>query len=372
MKKIYLKYPYLKEFNSNIVSRKLIDGKPHILCDKTIFIPRNRDCEYNDFGTINGIKVLDVYTKNNEIYHVIENNPEASKLKMKIDWNNRYEFMQKNTATYILSSYLETLYSIKITNSNLLENYIDIPLQKNLSEFKLKLDNVFNLANNIVDSSLDIFNKIEISKNKKHEYSNIFISNLKKTKHNYPFISNTAELKFVLLINIINIDNFTRIYFNTGTKALNYIKDIYADANIIAHKNNISIDYFNEFINDNLQKLDIVTNEKNIFEGRLIESLAKVVNLSNDNIIEITDDLNLYDISRYIIKDNYTIYKKYSNKIIFLSKNSKVDLKKFFENLKVPIIGTGSSLVYRGEIDKENFEVFYRKLNELKTHVNYS
>ena len=70
MEKIYYENRYLKDFTAEITDIQEIDGKFHVVLDKTAFFPGGggQSC---DLGKIEDSDVIDVYENNEIIYHVL-------------------------------------------------------------------------------------------------------------------------------------------------------------------------------------------------------------------------------------------------------------------------------------------------------------
>lgn len=103
MKKLYYEDQYIKEFKCEILECKEIDGKFHVILDQTAFFPGGGG-QHGDLGLINGIKVIDVYEENGNIYHVIEKEPKKLKnLQCELDWERRFDGMQQHLGQHLLS-----------------------------------------------------------------------------------------------------------------------------------------------------------------------------------------------------------------------------------------------------------------------------
>ena len=102
MEKLYYIDQYLKEFEAKIIYVKKIDDKFHIALDKTAFFPGGGG-QCCDIGELNGIKVLDVYEENREIYHVVSQDiSDSTIVKGKIDWDRREDGMHQHLAQHVL------------------------------------------------------------------------------------------------------------------------------------------------------------------------------------------------------------------------------------------------------------------------------
>lgn len=111
MEKIYYDNQYLKEFTAEIVDIKELDNRFHVILDKTAFFPGGggQNC---DLGTLGGQKLLDVYEKDEVIYHVVEKKPiKIHRVKCEIDWDRRRDGMHQHLAQHVLSGAFFNLFN---------------------------------------------------------------------------------------------------------------------------------------------------------------------------------------------------------------------------------------------------------------------
>ena len=101
--KLYYNDPYTLEFFAEIKEVKTFEqNKYSVILDKTYFYPTSGGQPF-DTGTINNIKVIDVFEKEGEIYHIVESPVEIGKMHGKIDYHRRLEHMQHHTGQHLLS-----------------------------------------------------------------------------------------------------------------------------------------------------------------------------------------------------------------------------------------------------------------------------
>ena len=113
MEKIYYDNQYLKEFTTEIVDIKEIDNEFHIILEKTAFFPGGggQSC---DLGVLGDQKILDVYEKEDTIYHIVKKKPiKIHKVKCVIDWNRRTDDMHQHLAQHVLSGAFFNLFNAK-------------------------------------------------------------------------------------------------------------------------------------------------------------------------------------------------------------------------------------------------------------------
>jgi len=137
---------YLKETDAVITSISPIGDGLLITLDKTIFFPTGggQSC---DRGTINGFKVLDVYERGDDIYHQIEADgssglSEGQTVSLKIDWEHRFDNMQRHCGEHILSGIFHREFGGVNRGFHMGDQYmtIDISLEDNPDFNKITWD----------------------------------------------------------------------------------------------------------------------------------------------------------------------------------------------------------------------------------------
>lgn len=111
MEKIYYENQYLREFTAEIVDVQEINNKFHVTLDKTAFFPGGggQSC---DLGNLGDQKILDVYEKDEVIYHVVEKKPiKIHRVKCEIDWDRRRDGMHQHLAQHVLSGAFFNLFN---------------------------------------------------------------------------------------------------------------------------------------------------------------------------------------------------------------------------------------------------------------------
>ncbi len=97
--------PYLKE--SNAVVRK-VEGN-EVYLDQTIFFAFSGG-QKSDKGKINEVALKDVVLKDDDIAHVFDSVPKlkvGDKVKLKLDWENRFKTMRLHSASHIVDHFLK-------------------------------------------------------------------------------------------------------------------------------------------------------------------------------------------------------------------------------------------------------------------------
>jgi alanyl-tRNA synthetase len=108
--KIYQHDSYCREITARITGREFRDGSFLIRLDRTIFCPDGGG-QPADKGTINGLPVLELASVDEDIIHVLENDPGQDEVSLRLDFSRRYDHMQQHTAQHLLSQVLLNLFN---------------------------------------------------------------------------------------------------------------------------------------------------------------------------------------------------------------------------------------------------------------------
>lgn len=213
---MYLENPYLKELKGRIIKKEKVGENYHITLDRTIFYPRHSETTNIDSGTINGVKVIDVFKEKYEIIHVLEKNIGSKDVKMKIDWKIRFDYMQQHTGAHILSAAVNKLFGVDTMGVcfDLEYSYIKTGLNRLTS---LDTERIEKLANNIVYSNFKI---------KRKNPEMVSIENINIVHCEGIHCSSTGEIGLIKIVELKkNKDKNIDIAFVCGSRALiNYSK----------------------------------------------------------------------------------------------------------------------------------------------------
>ena len=116
------------------IDRNVAHNSISIVLDQTVFFPTGggQSC---DLGTINGIKVVDVFEKDDILYHILEGCDSTiqvgDKVSLEIDWKRRFDNMQRHCGEHILSGIFFKLFGGVNRGFHMGEDYmtIDISLE---------------------------------------------------------------------------------------------------------------------------------------------------------------------------------------------------------------------------------------------------
>lgn len=380
--KIYLENPYIREISARIVNKKFIDNKFLLILNRTIFYPNLAGGQPKDKGTINGIKVIDVYEENNEIIHVVSENINTNIVHLSIDWDTRLDNMQQHTGQHLLSSVFYKLYNGQTVGFHIGEttSTIDVTVRNFNNDMVEKIETI---ANKIIYSNFDIKSYIIDQENIENiplikdppKNENIRIVEIDGIDYSPCCGTHHRKTGEIGMIKIIRWDNYkdnTRVEFVCGNRAL---KD-YSQKNI--EINNVStllssknIDVFEKVEKlysqkESLEKENRVLKEK-LLEYKTKELLGKALIVDDKKyIIKIFDDIDFRELG--IIASNFREVNdvicllgiKANDKGQFLicrSKNINIDMMDIFKRISnSDIKGGGNSEKVQGGCDFDEVE----------------
>ncbi|MDU1855699.1 MAG: alanyl-tRNA editing protein, partial [Clostridium baratii] len=154
MEKLYYIDQYIKEFTAEIEGIIEKDNKFHILLDKTAFFPGGggQPC---DLGVIDDHEVLDVYEEEGNVYHVLSKKPiKIHKVKCRIDWKRRFDYMQQHLAQHTLSGCFFKLFNHNTAGIHLGKDISTIDIVGELTEEQIREAEIY--ANDMIGEGLKV------------------------------------------------------------------------------------------------------------------------------------------------------------------------------------------------------------------------
>ncbi len=127
LNRTYYTDPFCTELRTTVTEVWPSDGKYHVILDDTIFYPTGGG-QPNDLGTIAGVSVLDVFEKDGQVVHVIDQPLTAELVELKLDWDRRFFHMQHHTGQHLLSAEFANTYGWETKGFHLGENYTTIDI----------------------------------------------------------------------------------------------------------------------------------------------------------------------------------------------------------------------------------------------------
>ena len=238
----YYSHPYARELDTFVVSCHACNEGYEIVLQDTIFYPEGggQPC---DKGTIQGITVLDVQRKEDQIIHILKQPlPLGEKVHCVIDWEHRYDLMQNHTGEHIFSGLVKKLYGYSNVGFHMGE-YICADFRGDLTEEMIQ--DVEQQVNQAIWANLPV---CEIfctpSETGKYEYrSKIVIEGTTRiiSIAGYDMcaccgmhVKNTGEIGICKVINFEKLRNKTRVFLLSGRRAFVYLSRIQQESSMIS------------------------------------------------------------------------------------------------------------------------------------------
>ncbi|MBU3176016.1 alanyl-tRNA editing protein AlaX-L [Clostridium estertheticum] len=230
MEKLYYEDPYKTEFTAEIVDIIEKNSKYHVELNGTYFYPKGAG-QPSDTGHINGSLVISVYEENNKIYHVLEVKPlKLHKVKCKINFDLRYDYMQQHLGQHILSACISNLFNLSTINFHLGLTSSTIDLDKAIGLDELRACE--KKANNIVFENIKVeilyltnpelkklsLKKIPVKSGEKVRIIKIGDIDVHPSQDLYP--NSTIEVQLIKIIKFEKYKTGIRIEFICGQRAV--------------------------------------------------------------------------------------------------------------------------------------------------------
>ncbi|MDR0879745.1 MAG: alanyl-tRNA editing protein AlaX-L [Clostridioides sp.] len=231
--KLFYTSQYTRDFVAELLQIDEINGQCHVVLDKTAFFPGGGG-QWYDTGTIESSKVLDVYEKEQIVYHVLDRKPnKIHKLKCSIDWKRREDGMHQHLAQHVLSGCFFKKLNQNTVAIHLGQEISTVDIAGILSEEDIAM--VEKYANEIIEDSLDVNfltpSKKELKKmwlrrdlpNTDEEIRVVEIEDLDRNACCGVHPNNTRELRMIKIKKFEKHKDSTRVEFLSGKRAVDYV-----------------------------------------------------------------------------------------------------------------------------------------------------
>jgi len=228
-KRLYFDNPYQVEFEANVVKSLSYEGNPAVVLDKTCFYPEGGG-QSADKGTLDGIPVIHVFEKDDQIIHVLEKDVSSDAVKGEIDWYTRFDYMQQHAGQHILSQCFVQLFDAATRSFHLGEETSTLEVDmRNINEEKA--ERAERLANDLVFQNKEIktrFYRDEDIANiqlrrpskKSGDIRVVEVSDFDQTACGGTHPHNTGEIGTIKILKWDRIRNNIRFEFICGNRAL--------------------------------------------------------------------------------------------------------------------------------------------------------
>lgn len=397
MERLYYKNQYIKEFNAKIIEIKDIENRLHIALDKTAFFPGGGG-QQKDKGKINKYEVIDVYEKENVIYHVIDkdeyfkickdtnidnnksNYSDKSKDNLKInedininkevsciiDFNHRLDGMHQHLGQHILSGTFFKLFGANTISIHLGKEISTVDIVGELKEEEVKKAEIF--ANEVIENNIKVNSfvpkeeelmKIDLRRDLPSTDKEIRVLEIEGLDKNaccgvHP--NNTLEVRLIKIKKYEKNKGNTRIEFLAGDRA---IKDSLKEQKLLKEISILLSGKDEEIIKaiENLkEETSSLRFKKNCLEEKLIifeeEKLLKNSQRIGDYKLICKDDN----------KEELDYLRKLTNRLIANEKTIVMFIKNNKEKMNI-ILGVSKDIknIEAGKLLKSNLSIINGK-----------
>ena len=392
-KKLFQQDAYIKSCDAKIIGISELEGKFLVELDQTVFFPTGggQSC---DKGKINNLEVVDVYEREDHIYHQIQFSDSNKVLSIgdevycELNWEHRFLNMQRHCGEHILSGIFYREYGGVNRGFHMGENYmtIDISLEDN-PEFKtLTWDMVKKAemyANEVIWSNAPVitrrYDTYEEAKDLplrkalaiEKDISIVCVGSIENPSDCVACCgTHPATAGQVGVIKILKLENYKgmfRIYCEAGRRALELFDEYHETLTTIGNRYSATPETVLEKLTAQEVKIKGVRDELHRLKVALInahtDELTDILNSNKDNAILVKeyDDLSIDDLLKTskglpLEKTKLLMVVSRREQTILLFSNGKVDCGKLVKE-NAPIYqgkGGGNSTSARAIFPKED------------------
>lgn len=227
--KWYETKPYTTAWSTDITSIKEQEDHVLVTLRETAFYPEGGG-QPSDYGTINGMNVLDVFEQDDEVYHKLQQAPDQKEANCQIDWARRLDHMQHHTGQHLLSAVCIELYDAHTVSFHLGTDTVTIDLAvPSLSD--KQLDHIERRVNEYIYENKEI-RTYYVTKENVHTVplrklpdvgDDIRIVEISGIDHSAccgTHVSRTGEIGIIKLLKTEKQRGNTRLHFKCGLRAL--------------------------------------------------------------------------------------------------------------------------------------------------------
>ncbi|HJW43383.1 MAG TPA: alanyl-tRNA editing protein [Geothrix sp.] len=123
----YERDPFATALETRILGGGSEKERPYVVLEDTVFYPEGggQPC---DFGTVNGVAVVDVQKRDGEIRHYLATSLDPGPASLKLDWARRFDHMQQHTGQHLLTAVAQDRFQWETTAFHLGASVCDIEL----------------------------------------------------------------------------------------------------------------------------------------------------------------------------------------------------------------------------------------------------
>lgn len=425
-KRVYKENVYLKDLNATVTGVHSIEGKSLLTFDQTIFFPTGGG-QSHDIGKIisksNEFRIVDVYEYEGEIYHQIECSSfegshsgatndvftiygfsKGDEVRQLIDWEHRFDNMQRHCGEHILSGTFYKLFRGINRGFHMGKDYMTIDISLEDSQFDKITWEMAKAAeletNKVIWENLPVITthydtKEEASKEplrKELKISeDITIVRIGSFENPSDAVaccgthpSHSGQVGMLKIYKIEPNKGMTRIYFDAGERAFRNYQQEYDILTEVSNKLSAGkedlLDKYRSMEEHTQHLKDKLHNVENMLVSSLGEELRSAINPSDGKIIsivygDITKDI-LQSLGKHFTKNNslpagvllVLASSKDNFAILYTSSSSEYHCGDIVKNLGRPLGGKGGGNKTSAQVtftSSEGLESFLKVLKSI-------
>lgn len=338
--KLYYNQPTLTEWTTKIKEVTKKESLFHIKLEDSAFYPESGG-QPSDFGTIDGISVIEIYEKGEDTIHVLQERPRDETVTCQINWKRRFDHMQHHSGQHLLSATIIELYDIPTVSFHLGKDTVTIDLDTPT----LSNDQIMNIEH---AANQKIFENIEIKTYfvEKDDLHNIPLRKLPKVAENIRIVeistfdfsaccgthvTRTGEIGILKLLKTEKVRQTTRLHFKCGIRALEEFQKLNSVLTSINGKLNTSTELVTSKVEQVIFELKSAQKEIDHFKTEHFEVISDhLIKGSKNNLITHSFKNESAKDIQIVVK---MIQTKHPSLILFISeKENKIMLFNQLEN----------------------------------------
>ncbi len=286
--KLYDTDSFLSEFEATVLSCEENNGRFSVTLDKTAFFPEGGG-QPSDRGFINGAEVFDVRIENDIIYHTVSSGfSVGEKVKGKLDFARRFDFMQQHSGEHIVSGIVNKMLGYDNVGFHLSEDTVTLDFNGNFTDEQI--EEIEKAANKSVWqnvafrtyypsflqlSSLDYRSKKELE----GDVRIVEINGTDRCACCAPHVKSAAQIGIIKLLDSEKMRGGTRFQLKCGGRALEDYNEKYHNAKNIGAMLSAKQNEIFDAVESLKASLDNEKHNVSEIKKRLI---SKIVELSDD------------------------------------------------------------------------------------------
>lgn len=364
MDKLYYYDSYKSSFIAKVIDINDTNEYCEVILDKTYFYPESGG-QPADSGFIDGIKVENVFLRDDKVIHALKTPPKNDLVSCEIDWEKRFDNMQQHSGQHLLSAVFYKLFNAETESFSIGDDSSHITLtNSDLSEDDLKKVEIetnrliyLNLPVTSYFVKNDDLEKLPLRKKPKVD-ENIRIVEIKDFDYSPcggTHVKNLGEIGVVKIKKFERTKKGLRIEFVCGFRAFNdYFKKnncINSLTTTLSAREEEILEKVHKLLDENKEiKKELNRMRDNILQYEAEKLVAESVNLKNFKLVtKIFNDRDMKELralSQIITKEKGIICILCStmgcgNIVISRSDDVDIDINSFFKEILDVIEGSG-------------------------------